>query len=307
MSTGSWLRTRRKKIVTHTAIVVGFVLFTIFVSVPLFDRLERIPNEAQLHKVQLPAQTTDMRYEVYDVLTDSQSIDIIGWAFVDGQDCQNRELYVVLKSAQRTYVFDTRVDLRLYLRPIAEGLVSNAEYSGFRTLIPTRKISDGEYIVGFYIKYRGNETLHYTDRVVTKSQDSVTTTLITSKLTEVTLPEESGNIAFNITGVSRPGEEHLFLEISGWAFMEGQSTKDSRTYVVLKSDNSTYEFDTIPTFVWGVARQFGNDSSWDLDYSGFIARIPEDQLEDGTYQLGIYIAQGDIQAFRYTGRVVTKS
>lgn len=298
----SWFRTHRKRIVTHTAIIAGFVLFTIFVSAPLFDRLERIPDEAQLQQVQLPAQTTNMRYEIDYIFSDGLSgVEILGWAFVDGQDCQNRELYIVLKSPQRTYVFDTTVDLRLWLREQAKGLVLNAEYSGFRTLVPARKIRDGEYVVGFYIRHSGVEALHYGDAIVIKSQGSVTSFLPTSKLVEITLPEQGGDVEFSI--VPQVG---LGAQIRGWAFIPNESPKDGRTYVVLNSVNSTLVFDTIPKHAWGVAAQFGNDSL-DLDYSGFLARIPEGQLEDGTYQLGIYIATSDREAFRYTGWVLTKS
>jgi hypothetical protein len=317
MSTRSWLRTHRKQIITHAAIIAGFVLFTIFVMVPLFDRLEKIPGEAQLHRLQLPAETTNMRYEIDNIFTEGHSgVEILGWAYVDGQDSQNRELYVVLKSAQRTYVFDTKVELRpdlLKIREVyGEELVLNADYSGFRTFIPTRKISNGEYIVGVYIRFylrnRVIEALYYTDRVVIKSQGSVTPALLTSKLVEVTLPEEPGNMQFYVAGINeQKDEEQEFVEIRGWAFIEGHSTKDSKTYVVLKSDINTYVFDTIPKFAWWVALHFGNYYDWDLDYSGFIARIPGDQLQDGTYQLGIYIAKGDIEAFCYTDSVVVKS
>jgi hypothetical protein len=309
MSIGSWLRNHRKKIITHTAIIAGFVLFTIFVMVPLFDRLDRIPGEAQLHRLQLPAETTNMRYEIDYIFTDGHSgVEIHGWAFVDGQDSQDRELYIVLKSAHQTYVFDTRVELRPDLLP-DEEFVSSADYSGFKTLIPARKISNGEYIVGVYIRFylrnRVIESLYYTDRVVIKSQDSVTSALRTSRLVKVTLPEESKNMQFKVVWVKElKDEEQEFVEIRGWAFIEGYSTKDSKTYVILKSDINTYVFDTIPKYAWRVAYQFGNYYDWDLDYSGFIARIPRDQLADGTYQLGIYIAKGDIEAFRYTDTTV---
>jgi hypothetical protein len=314
MSIGSRLRAHRKKIVIHTAIIAGFVLFTIFVSVPVFDRLDRIPDEAQLHQLELPAEITNMRYGIDNIFTDNRTgVEIHGWAFVDGQDCQNRELYIVLKSAQRTYVFDTHVEPRPDLLQIFDkAVILNVDRSGFMTLIPARKISNGEYIVGFYDRfYLGNrvrEALYYTDRVLIKSQDSVTVALRTSKLVEISLPEEPGSMQFGSVSVSNVTEgEQEFVEICGWAFIEGQSTKDSRTYVILKSNNNTYIFDTIPKFAWGVACQLGNCGDWDLDYLGFIARIPEDQIADGTYQLGICVAKGDIKAFRYTDTVVTKS
>ena len=305
MSTGSRLRAHRKKIIAHTAIIGGFVLFTIFVSAPLFDRLDRIPDEAQLYRLELPAETTNIRYEIDYIFTDGHSVvQILGWAFVDGQDSQDRDLYIVLKSTQQMYVFDTKVELRPDLLQY-ENLVSNADYSGFSTLIPAREISDGEYTVGFYIRFylrnRVIDSLYYTDRIVIKSQDSVTPAFHTAKLVKVALPEESGNMQFNVTWVKELYDSGQYLvEIRGWAFIQGQSTKDSRTYVVLKSDINTYVFDTIPKYGMGIAYDFGNYYDLDLDYSGFIARIPRDQLEVGTYQLGIYIAKGDIEAFRYT-------
>lgn len=315
MTTGSWRRTHRKKIITHAAIIAGFVLFTIFVSAPLFDRLDRVPGEAQLHRLQLPAQTTNMRYEINNIWTvGGTRIEIMGWAFVDGQDSRDRDLYVVLKSEQRTYVFDTEMQPSPDLIPICGSLIVNADYSGFRTLIPAEKISDGEYIVGFYNRFylrnRVMEALYYTDTVVIKSQDSVTTAFRTAKLVQVTLPEESGNISFNITNVSAPTDTEgaqEFVEIRGWAFIQGQSTKDSLTYVILKSNTNTYVFDTIPKYAWWIGCQFGNCYDLDLDYSGFEAIILRDQLADGAYQLGIYIVKGDIQAFRYTDTVVTIS
>jgi len=41
MSTGNWLRTRRKQVITHASIIVGFVLFTILVAEPLFETMIR--------------------------------------------------------------------------------------------------------------------------------------------------------------------------------------------------------------------------------------------------------------------------
>jgi hypothetical protein len=299
MSVVTWFTTHKKGIITHTAVVAGFALFLVFASVPLFDKLEAAPGEARAHRLRLPAETTNMRYEIGDIRTDGRTgIEILGWAFVDGQDCQKGKIYVVLKSEQRTYVFDTRFDWKPDLINIDPKLVSNADYSGFKTLIPARKIDSGEYIVGLYIKYGSSEALQYTDRLVVKSPDSVNWAYRAAEPVGVTLPEESGNITLSITGVGKPMDpQQLFVEIRGWAFIEGQSTRDSRTYVVLKSSTMTYVFDTIPYFAWGIAQP----------YSAFIARIPMKQLEDGRYRIGIYIVQGDTEAFRYTDRVVTKS
>ena len=163
MSTGSWLKAHRKQIITHLSIIAAFVLLTIFVFEPLFDRLERIPGEAKLQQLQLPAETNNIRYELDKCYTDGRTVvDIRGWAFVEGQDSKNRELYIVLKSAHQTYVFDSKVMLRQHLIQNYEALCLNVKYSGFRTIIPTRKIRNGEYTVGIYIRGGDIEALQYT-------------------------------------------------------------------------------------------------------------------------------------------------
>ena len=51
----------------------------------------------------------------------------------------------------------------------------NVEYSGFTTIIPARKISNGEYAVGIYIRGGDIEALQYTDKEIVKSKDVVET------------------------------------------------------------------------------------------------------------------------------------
>jgi len=176
MSTGSWLKTHRKQIITHTAIIVGFVLFVIFVAEPLFDRLEKIPGEAQLRQLQLPAETNDIRCYIDDISTDSRTtVEITGWAFIEGMDSENNEVYIVLKSSSRTYILDTMVMIRIDITQYFEELGLNLDYSGFKVLIPARKIANGEYTVGIYIEKGDIDALQYTNKAITKSRDTIKT------------------------------------------------------------------------------------------------------------------------------------
>jgi len=160
MSVGSWFKAHRKSLITHTSIIVGVVLLTIFVAEPLLDKFEKISGEAKLQRIQLPAETNNIGYGIDSISTDGHTgVEITGWSFVEGQDSKNRELYIVLKSAQRTYVFDSQV------------MFLNVEYSGFKTIIPARKISNGEYTVGIYIRGGDIEALQYIDNEVVKSED----------------------------------------------------------------------------------------------------------------------------------------
>lgn len=174
MSTGSSLKAHRKQVVTHTSIVVAFVLFLVFVSEPLFDRLEAVEGESRLCDFPLPPETGGIRYYFDDFMTDRYSIARInGWAFIDGYDSVNPEIYIVLKSADRTYIFTAETILREDVTRHFQQLGLNLDYSGFTAVIPARKIADGEYAVGIYITNGDIAAVQYTDRSVIKSKDTV--------------------------------------------------------------------------------------------------------------------------------------
>lgn len=179
MSTRSWLKLHRKSLTTHTSIIVGFVLFIIFVSEPLFarlERLDRVPGEAQLHQFQLPTETDDIMY-AFDVSTEDPRLAAIerGWAFIKGEDSEDSKVYVVLKSASQTYIFDTHVEERPDVTRHFEELNLNLDYSGFMALIPARKIANGEYTVGIYITKGDIEALQYTDKAIMRSGGTLET------------------------------------------------------------------------------------------------------------------------------------
>ena len=74
MSTGSWFKAQRKQVITHTSIIVVFVLFIIFVSGPLFDNLDAVQGESRIHDFPLPAETGGMRYYFDEFATDGRTM-----------------------------------------------------------------------------------------------------------------------------------------------------------------------------------------------------------------------------------------
>lgn len=168
MSIGSWLRTHRKSVITHTLIVGAFLLFLLFLSEPLFDRLERVAGESRLYETSIPAATDNIQYWIDHLETTAHTLEINGWAFIKGHDSVNSEIYIVLKSASRTYVFTTETEIRERVTEYFKELGLNLDYSGFRALIPASKIASGEYTIGIYIMRGDIEALQYTDRVIAK-------------------------------------------------------------------------------------------------------------------------------------------
>jgi hypothetical protein len=176
MSTANWLKAHRKRIIIHTSIVAVFALFLIFLSEPLFDRLESVQGESGLHDFPLPAETGAIAYYFDDFATDGRTVvEIRGWAFISGEDCENIETYIVLKSTKRTYIFDIMQQTRTDVTQAFDELDLNLDYSGFRALIPIRKIANGEYAVGIYIRKGDREALTYTNKTVIKSGGAVET------------------------------------------------------------------------------------------------------------------------------------
>ena len=173
MSVRSWFRTHRKQIITHTSIVLGFTLLTVLVVEPLFDRLEQFAGTSRLYATSVPATTGDVYYEIDHFEAAGQILVIYGWAFIEGRDSLSSRIYIVLKSAERTYVFTTETVIRETIAERFKESGSNLDYSGFSALVPTREMASGEYSLGICVKGDDIEALTYTGRAIMKSGPTV--------------------------------------------------------------------------------------------------------------------------------------
>lgn len=305
MAIGNWLKAHRKKVIIHGLIILAFLLYVGFLADPLFDIFERVPGEAKLSQFRLPAETNDIKYAIDDFSTDGRTVlDMKGWAFIEGHDSVNSETYVVLKSAKRIYIFDTMVLAREDVTQGFRELNLNLDYSGFMALIPARKLDNGQYTLGIYIRKGDIEALQYADKTISKYRGSINYTLRKSNLQDIALPMEPKNIQLAVDFLQYAVvDEKRFVEITGWAFIVDQNTENSQIYIVLKSDLTTYVFDTILQKRPDITSAFA-ESGLNLDNSGFIARILEEEIAGGTYTLGIYVKKGDIEVLRYTDILV---
>ena len=161
MSMGSWLKAHRKQVITHTSIIVGVALLTVFVVEPLFDRWGEVAGESELCDVTLPPVSDNIEYFFDQFQATAQVLELRGWAFIWGYDSLNTTIYIVLKSAYRTYVFTTEAEIREGVTASYKDLDLNLDYSGFSALIPTGKVASGKYTVGIYIRKGDIEALEY--------------------------------------------------------------------------------------------------------------------------------------------------
>lgn len=173
-----WFRTRWKKVLVHSLILSGFVVYAFFLADPLFDKLEVLEGKSQPSLISLSLPTNNIRYnlEQFSFNTYTYIIEVRGWAFIEGESTEDSRIYIVLQSAENTYVFETSTWQRPDVTAAHEVLNLNLDWSGFVSVIPLSKIKEGEYNVGLYIRKADREALQYTDRGLVKSRDVIEVT-----------------------------------------------------------------------------------------------------------------------------------
>jgi hypothetical protein len=178
MAMGSWLKTRRKQIITHTLIVGAFLLFLLLLSEPLFAILDRsefegIPGESQLVDISVPAEIGNIRYWFEPIVTGTV-VEFLGWAFIEGDCPKDSTTYLVFKSAQATYVFEAGIQARKKLNENLGIEEPDLTEAGFVATISAEKMENGKYAIGIYIRKGETEALQYTNKVLTRTQETVT-------------------------------------------------------------------------------------------------------------------------------------
>ncbi|MCX6654484.1 MAG: hypothetical protein NTY03_05105, partial [Candidatus Bathyarchaeota archaeon] len=271
---GKCFRTHKKHILMHSLILCGFVFYAVFLAGPLFDGLLAIEGESSLHKTSLPDETNNIVYSIGTISPSTHIIEFDGWAFVEGQSTEDIDTYVIFKSNEKTYIFDTNPRKRFDVTAHFDVLDLNLDDAGFMAWVPVRKIKKGEYSVGIYIRKGDTEALQYTNMAIVKSASGVEVidvSLRISQIQHIALPPPSENIRYNLEVLretTRGGE--VIVEIAGWAFIEGRSSEDSQIFAVLRSDRRTYVFDTVLKIRPDVTAYF-ETLNINLDDSGFRA------------------------------------
>jgi hypothetical protein len=118
------------------------------------------------------------------------------------------------------------------------------------------------------------------------------------KLQPMPVPLETKNILYSFDVVR---QDKYFVDISGWAFINGRSSENSKIYLVLKSDDKCYVINTQLIRRPDVTMHI---KSLNVDDSGLSAVIAKEEIERGTYRVGIYIRKDNIEAFQYTDKVI---
>jgi hypothetical protein len=263
---------------------------------------------SEVTQVKLPAETDDLRYGIDVIKTDGQiSVEVQGWAFVDGRDSAGSEIYLVLKSAEATYVFDSVPQIREDITRGYKELNLELDNTGYKTIIPLEKISNGEYTIGILVKNGDIDVLQYTNKTLMKSEGSTEIRDIIpgeAKLCVVELPAETDDLRYGIDVIKTDGQ--ISVEVQGWAFVDGRDSAGSEIYLVLKSTEATYVFDSVPQIREDITRGY-KELNLELDNTGYKTIIPLEKISNGEYTIGILVKNGENIALHYTDKIIIKS
>jgi ubiquinone/menaquinone biosynthesis C-methylase UbiE len=113
------------------------------------------------------------------------------------------------------------------------------------------------------------------------------------------LPKETKQVSYYIDSFSQDKSK---IEISGWGYIKGEGSENSKIYIILASDRNHYIFDTTLVKRPDVTAHF---KTLNFDDSGFFAFIPEGSLVPGQYRIGIYIKKGETNYLQYTNKIIT--
>jgi hypothetical protein len=133
--------------------------------------------------------------------------------------------------------------------------------------------------------------------------DRFEVTLDEAKLQSIQLPAESETLHVTIEQL-KVGSR--VAEVQGSAFIVGQTSDNSQTCLVLKSDRKCYVFDSMMQLRTDVTTAC-SALNVNLDWSGFLCNIPIRKISSGEYVIGVYVKKGDIDALRFADRILVKS
>ena len=107
----------------------------------------------------LPEETNNISFRIDRFFQSDILVELEGWAYIDGGDCENAEISIVFKSEKKTYVFEAmpvkRPDVTRYFKTF------NFDDSGFLANIPKKRIGKETYKVGLYIRKNKVEALQF--------------------------------------------------------------------------------------------------------------------------------------------------
>jgi len=117
----------------------------------------------------LPQETNNINFSFADLKENNLLVAMEdSFAYINGENSNNTEVDVVLKSDKKTYIFNTLKQRRPDVTALFKKTL-NFDDSGFAALILKKGLERGVYKIGLYIRKNNIGALQYSNKMVTVS------------------------------------------------------------------------------------------------------------------------------------------
>ena len=222
----------------------------------------------------LTAQEDLYRCSADNATIEGLQIQIDGWAFLEGTDCAEQEVFVQLTGESGTKTFTTESRERA---DVAEAYESDSYLeSGYVARIPAAELEAGSYTLELYVK-NGDRIAGTEKGTLQISEDGTAAYQAAGAAAPVTEFRSEKVEALNSQDtletrmVENVVSSESVVEISGWALLEGMDCAEQEVFVQLTGENGTKTFTTESRERADVAEAYGSDGYLK---SGYLARIP---------------------------------
>jgi len=243
-----------------------------------------------------PLSKRKIAYAIESVKQEDDELLVQGWAFIEKADPKATHTSLLLKGKEKIYrvnaTITEREDVGAYFK------VPLLIHSGFTAHIAENKLPVGIYTIGLEKEDPGTKerSVTFSDKTVTIGNPGmVIPTLVTG------LPSAED---FR-TGIESFKDSGEMLMIAGWAVQRPDAVPNSIVELILKGEGAAYAATTVPVSRPDVTAALKN--GFNLDNSGFSARVSTKELPKGRYQVGVHVYQkGNKGTVKFTDRFIVK-
>lgn len=178
-----------RRYLRHIFVVLVFLAYLTSANY-IFCYLLTVEGEAQIHDINIPEETGDIRYYI-DTIQRHQIdwkdiIAIRGWAFIEETGAYNGSTYILLKNRYDEFVFDTSTEPRPGITQHFANMHLDLDRSGFHSYIPLERMPDGIHQIGIMISKDDTDNMSYilTDTYVIKQGNNIEMKRGTTKVQE---------------------------------------------------------------------------------------------------------------------------
>jgi len=295
-----------KKFAKITLFLLLFIAI-IFGIYYFFKVIYKVEGEARLVEINLPGETQNIKFAVDEVkmikLKWKNAILIKGWVFKENVKSAKRDVFLVLKSKNKSLVF--KIEKNSIMRPdVSAGfhLAGGIHNHGFEISVPIYLLKENTYQIGFVIRDETGQYYTMFSKALRISNDTIKVNDYQFESTQVSIslkvPTVKINCNFETVNISGNN-----LIISGWGFLKGINSESQKSYILLKKNEKVTVFTLIVQVRKDITGYF-KETHLNLDSSGFLAQIATEGLEKGQYQVGLYIEKGNQAGMIYSNKFV---